>query len=144
MIKDLGTARILIVDDNSTNVMLLEALLKQNGFNDLQSTTDPLQVLNLYKVFEPDLLLLDLQMPTLDGFGVLEQLQDHLSTDDYFPVLVLTADVDIEAKHRALSSGAKDFVTKPFDHAEVLLRVRNLLETRFLHEQLKTRQEREG
>lgn len=135
--RDLAEARILIVDDNSTNVMLLEALLKQNGFNELKSTTDPSETLDLYESFEPDLLLLDLQMPKLDGFGVLERLQDRLSTEEYFPVLVLTADVDIDAKHRALSGGAKDFVTKPFDHAEVLLRVRNLLETRFLHQQLK-------
>ena len=135
--KDFSTARILIVDDNPINVMLLEALLKQNGFNALQSTTQPLDVLDLYESFEPDLLLLDLQMPELDGFGVLEQLQDRLSDDDYFPVLVLTANVDQGAKHRALSSGAKDFVTKPFDHAEVMLRVKNLLEMRFLHAELR-------
>jgi len=140
-LSHLADARILIVDDNTTNVMLLQALLKQNGFNELDSTSNPLEVMDMCDSFDPDLLLLDLQMPKLDGFAILELLGDHRSDEDFLPVLVLTADVDVEAKHRALSLGANDFVTKPFDHAEVLLRVRNLLELRFMHRRLKQRLE---
>jgi putative two-component system response regulator len=138
---DLTKARILIVDDNASNTLLLEALLKRNGFTDLVSTTDPLEAMSLYESFDPDLLLLDLQMPHLDGFAILRTLQDRVAERGYFPVLVLTADVTPEAKHRALKGGAKDFVTKPFDHAEVLLRVGNLLETRHLHQMLNTQNE---
>jgi len=129
-------ARILIVDDNASNTLMLEALLKRNGFTQLASTTDPLEALSLFDSFQPDLLLLDLQMPQLDGFAILGSLQSRESEIGYLPVLVLTADVTPDSKHRALKGGAKDFLTKPFDHAEVLLRVRNLLETRRLHQML--------
>lgn len=138
---DFKDARILIVDDNPTNVMLLEALLKKNGYTQVKGTTDPLETMPLYESFRPDLLLLDLQMPGLDGFGVLEQLQDITKEGDFLPVIVLTSEVAPEAKHRALSSGARDFVTKPFDHTEVLLRVRNLLEIKYLHAQLRSQKE---
>lgn len=129
-------AGILVVDDNPTNVTILERLLVKNGFANVTTTTDPYEALSIHESLEPDLLLLDLHMPTLDGFGVLERLQGRISADSYFPILVLTADVTPEAKHRALSGGAGDFVAKPFDHAEVLLRVRNMLRTRYLHLQL--------
>ena len=132
----LAEPRILIVDDEVANVQLLERLLQRTGYADLQSTTDPRAVLPLAATFQPDLILLDLHMPHLDGFAVLEQVRATMPTGDYLPILVLTADITPAAKRRALTLGATDFLTKPFDIAEVQLRIRNLLETRFLHRQL--------
>jgi len=130
------TAGILVVDDNDANVRILERLLTKNGFVNVMTTTDPYEALSLHESHEPDLLLLDLHMPTLDGFSVLERLKYRTSGEEYFPVLVLTADATPDAKYRALAGGAGDFVTKPFDHAEVLLRVRNMLRTRYMQLQL--------
>jgi len=132
----LGSATILVVDDNPTNVRILDRLLSGNGFTNIVGTTDAYEGLELYERLNPDVLLLDLHMPTLDGFSVLENLRQRLPSDAYFPVLVLTADATPEAKYRALAGGAEDFITKPFDHSEVLLRVRNLLKTRYLYLQL--------
>jgi putative two-component system response regulator len=129
---DIKNARILIVDDEPVNVVLLERVLRQAGYQWLTGTTDPRQVASLREEKAPDIILLDLQMPYLTGFDVLEQLQADKEAA-YLPVLVLTADITPSARQRALSGGAKDFVTKPFDQVEVLLRVRNLLETRLLH-----------
>jgi signal transduction histidine kinase len=125
--------RILIVDDEAANVRLLERLLERAGYTNVRSTTDPRQVLPLYNEFRPDLVLLDLLMPHLDGFQIMEKLNPLIPEGAYLPILVLTADVSAETKRRALSAGAKDFVTKPFDAIEALLRIGNLLETRFLH-----------
>jgi len=130
------TAAILVVDDNDANVRILERLLTKNGFINVMTTTDPYEALALHESHEPDLLLLDLHMPTLDGFSVLERLEYRTSGDSYFPVLVLTADATSDAKYRALAGGAGDFITKPFDHGEVLLRVRNMLRTRYMQLQL--------
>jgi signal transduction histidine kinase len=127
------TAKILIVDDEVVNVQLLERLLRQAGYTNHRSTTDPRNVAAIYAEYQPDLILLDLRMPHRDGFAVLEDLQLLIPRGSYVPVLVLTADVTSEALRRALLSGARDFLTKPFDAQEVLLRIRNLLETRFLH-----------
>lgn len=135
------TARILIVDDEPANVRLLERLLEQEGFANLESATDPRQVLPLFTEFRPDLILLDLHMPHLDGFAVLKQLRPRIPDVDYLPILVLTADVTAEAKQLALSLGAMDFVTKPLDHAEVRLRIRNLLQTRFLYQEVQNRKQ---
>ncbi len=134
-------SRILIVDDEPANVRLLERLLLQAGYSHLKSTTDSRMVLPLYEEFQPDLILLDLLMPYLDGFAVLGRLRSVVRKDTYLPVLVLTADITAEAKQNALAAGAKDFLTKPFDHTEVLLRIRNLLEARFLHLELKRQNE---
>ncbi|MGH2720190.1 MAG: HD domain-containing phosphohydrolase [Actinomycetota bacterium] len=128
--------RILIVDDQPANVALLERLLAQGGYTQIASTTDPRNVTRMYREFEPDLILLDLNMPHLDGFAVMHELAPLLPPGQYMPILVLTADATPDAKRRALSAGAKDFLTKPLDHIEVLLRIRNLLETRLLHVQL--------
>ena len=133
MPNEVTTAKILIVDDEPTNVRLLERLLQATGYRNLESTTDSRRVLELYQAFGPDLILLDLLMPHLDGIGVLGQLKAVIPADEYLPVLILTADVTIEAKHRALAAGAKDFVTKPFDQVETLLRIENLLHTRQLY-----------
>ncbi len=132
----LETARILIIDDEPANVLLLERMLQRQGYTALKSTTDARQAIALYAEFQPDLILLDLAMPYVDGFQVLERLNPLIPPQVFLPVLVLTADITLETKRRALESGAKDFLTKPFDPVEVLLRVRNLLETRLLHVEL--------
>jgi putative two-component system response regulator len=133
----LANARLLIVDDQEANVVLLERILQRAGYTRLKSLTDPRAFMSFYSIFQPDLILLDLHMPHLDGFAVMEQLAPALPDGTYLPILVLTADITPEAKQRALSSGAKDFLTKPFDPTEVLLRIGNLLETRYLHLQLR-------
>ncbi len=132
----LTTARILIVDDQASNVALLEGILQEEDFNSYQSITDSPRTLPVFLEYQPDLILLDLQMPILDGFDVMKQLRACLSPDDYLPILVLTANITPEAKRRALSEGAMDFLTKPFDAMEVVLRIKNLLQTRLLHVQL--------
>ena len=128
---DLTKARILVVDDEPANVRLLEPTLAEAGYRQVRSTTDSRQVLALYGEYQPDLLLLDLMMPYLDGIAVMRELQ--IPEDVYLPILVLTADTTTEAKKRALEAGAKDFLTKPFDRIEVLLRIKNLLHTRHLY-----------
>jgi PAS domain S-box-containing protein len=117
-------------------VSLLKRMLEREGYTRVRSILDSRQTLALYIDFAPDLILLDLLMPHLDGFAVLEQLRPVIPADIYLPILVLTADITTEAKQRALAGGAQDFLTKPLDVVEVLLRIRNLLETRFLHLQL--------
>ena len=137
----LGKARILIVDDEEANVDLLRKVLGQGGFNNLAATTDPREALSLFTELPPDLVLLDLRMPGLDGFAVLQELRRRAAAQTYLPVIVLTADVTPEAKRRALSMGATDFLTKPFDSFEVILRARNLLEMRKLHVALQNQNE---
>ena len=125
--------RILIIDDQENNVRILERMLRKVGYDELVSTTDPRTAIPLFLEHRPDLILLDLHMPYLDGFGVLEQVSPHVPEGTYLPILVLTADISTEAKQRALTMGAKDFLAKPFDSTEVLLRIKNLLEARFLY-----------
>ena len=132
----LTTARILIVDDQPSNVLLLEGILDEEDYTDYRSLTDSRQTQGVFLEYEPDLILLDLQMPYLDGFEVMKQLRTCIRAGDFLPILVLTADITSEAKRRALSEGAMDFLTKPFDAMEVILRIRNLLQTRVLHLQL--------
>ena len=134
---DFLRARILIVDDQQANVRLLERLLRGEGYEHVLCTTDPLQTNELCDSFAPDLILLDLQMPHMDGFAVMERLKPKTSNGAYLPILILTADISSSAKRRSLTLGARDFITKPFDPTEVLLRIKNLLETRFLHLQLR-------
>jgi signal transduction histidine kinase len=126
---------ILIVDDEQANIDLLEAILTFDGYTNLVSTRDPRRAVKLFDTLSPDLVLLDLHMPYLDGFAVMQQLKQFVTAEDYLPVLVLTADITREARERALSGGARDFITKPIDETETLLRIRNLLETRMLHVQ---------
>jgi diguanylate cyclase (GGDEF)-like protein len=132
-----GRARILIIDDEHANVRLLERLLLSGGFSDVRSTTDPLEALQLFDEVRPDIVMLDLHMPRMDGYAVLKSLRSRCDPADYLPIVVLTADTTREAKERALSDGANDFLTKPIERTEVLLRTRNLLETRYLHLALK-------
>lgn len=121
--------RILIVDDEESVVLLLERMLHQDGYTNVVSTTDPRQALPLFETFRPDLLLLDVMMPYLDGFGVLEELKPRMR-GSRVPTMIITADVSGDVKRRALVAGVDDFVTKPFSVNEVLMRVRYLLETR--------------
>lgn len=125
--------RILAVDDESANVRVLERLLHRAGFAQVRTLTDPRMVMRTFETFEPDLLLLDLHMPWIDGFGILEMLSEVIPPEEYFPILVLTGDLSEEVQDQALSMGARDFLTKPFNTSEVLLRIQNLLETRVLH-----------
>jgi two-component system cell cycle sensor histidine kinase/response regulator CckA len=128
--EDILKARILIVDDQQANITLLEQMLRGAGFVAISSTMHPNEVCELHRQNRYALILLDLQMPGMDGFQVMEGLKT-IETNGYLPVLVITAQPG--HKLRALKAGAKDFVSKPFDLAEVLMRVRNLLEVRLLH-----------
>ena len=134
--SELQRARILIVDDEPANVLLLERLLGRAGYENVESTTDSAQVLPLCTQRPPDLVLLDLHMPTPDGFEVMRQL-DPWITEGALAVIVLTADTTVDVRQAALSGGAKDFLVKPLDTVEVLLRIKNQLETRLLHVQLR-------
>ncbi len=125
-------ASLLIVDDEEPNVRLLTRTLQQAGYEHIVSTCDPREARSLYIRRRPDLILLDLQMPHLDGYEIMEQLSE-VSEATYLPILVITGDLSPDARQRALSMGAKDFIYKPFDPVEVQLRVRTLLETRFLY-----------
>ena len=128
--SDILDARILIVDDKETNVLLVERMLRGAGYASIESTTDPNEVCELHRKNRYGLILLDLQMPGMDGFQVMEGLKE-IEEDGYLPVLVITAQPD--HKLRALQAGAKDFVSKPFDLAELRARVHNILEVRLLH-----------
>ncbi len=133
--SEILAARILIVDDVEANVFLLEEILRIAGYTSVESTMDSREVCDLHRANRYDLILLDLQMPIMDGFQVMEALKE-IEADAYLPVLVLTAQP--AHKLRALKSGARDFVGKPFDMAEVLMRVQNLLEVRLLYRALVT------
>jgi putative two-component system response regulator len=130
--------RILVVDDRPENAQLLDRLLRRWGHREVATTTRSAEVAELCASSEFDLLLLDLHMPQPDGFAVMEQLHEQIAATVSLPVLVLTGDATDEVKRKALSGGARDFLTKPFDQHEVRLRVRNLLEIRRL--QLRQRQ----
>jgi len=128
--SDIRRARILVVDDEPVNVQLLEFLLKTTGYEQVSSTTDPRQVATLHLQHSYDLIILDLQMPHMDGFQVMEALKP-MERESWLPVLVVTAEPD--KKLAALEAGARDFIGKPFDTVEVMTRIRNLLEVRLLH-----------
>jgi PAS domain S-box-containing protein len=131
---DILNATILIVDDQDANVRLLEQMLSDGGYTQVASTMNPREVCDLYRDNRYDLILLDLQMPGMDGFQVLEGLK-QIETHGYLPVLVITAQPG--HKLRALQAGAKDFVSKPFDLVEVQTRIHNMLEVRLLYKKLK-------
>ena len=130
---DILSSSILIVDDQEANVALLEGLLGDAGYTRVSSTCDPSAVCALHRAHAYDLILLDLQMPDMDGFAVIEALKTN-DADAYLPVLVLTAQPG--HKLRALLAGVRDFISKPFDLVEVKTRIRNMLEVRLLYKQL--------
>ena len=124
--------KILIIDDEKANIRLLEMTLEDAGYDNVHSTTDSRESVMLFRSFQPDIVLLDLSMPYLDGFAVMQLLHAEMP-DHEVPILVLTADALLATKHKALKEGARDFLSKPLDETEVLLRIKNLLESRFSH-----------
>ncbi len=133
------TPRLLLVDDDQLDLILLERTLREAGYQHLVTVRDPREVLDLHREASFDLILLDLDMPYMSGYQVINQLT---ALKDPPPVLVLTAHRDQESRRKALRGGAKDYVTKPFDKVELLARVRNLVESRLLHKQLCLQKER--
>ena len=137
MLKDrIYESNILVVDDEQANVTLLERVLEWSGYTHISSFTDPVVALESCAEVGPDLVLLDMHMAKMDGYEFLRRFRAQCSDLDYIPVLVCTADVNPEVRKKALSLGANDFVVKPFDATEIMLRVRNFLETRHLHREL--------
>lgn len=130
-------APILIVDDEPSLLLLAERVLRRAGYLNIHTTTDPSRALELFIEVRPDLLLLDLHMPIVNGFRVMEIVRSLAAPAEYVPIIVLTADTTLDTKRRALASGATDFLTKPFDAVEVGLRVRNALTMRRLHVQVR-------
>jgi len=139
--QDLQTLRILVVDDEPANLSVLSRMLGAAGYREVRTLSDSREAMEVFREFRPDLLLLDLRMPHLDGFEILAMVKDAMAPDEYLPILVLTGDLGQDVKQRALLAGARDFLTKPFDLTEVLLRIRNLLETRYLHLSLQAQNE---
>lgn len=129
-------ARILAIDDEPANLALVEAVLMREGYRYFEALTEPRFATERHLAFKPDLVLLDLMMPSIDGYALLDSLGRLTGEGDLVPIMVLTADTTIEAKRRALALGARDIVTKPFDVFEFALRVANLIELRLMFERL--------
>lgn len=127
----LRSARIVIVDDTPANVLLLQAMLEEDGYENVEGFTDSVAALEVILASPPDLVLLDIRMPFLDGHQMMARIANEIK--EYLPVIVLTAQTDEETRIRALAGGAKDFLSKPFDQAEVLHRIRNTLETKLVY-----------
>jgi len=127
------SARIMVVDDEPQNVRYVTDVLEWAGYEAVEGLTDPLAAIARFDDLRPDLVILDLLMPGMDGFGVMDTLRSRIADDVYLPFLILTSDISSESRRRALSGGAKDFLNKPMSPTEVRLRVDNLLETRFLY-----------
>jgi len=136
---DVSDFTVVVVDDQITNVEFMEALLERNGFQHVVGVTDPRRALEGIVAHDADLVVLDLLMPHVDGYEVLQGLRDALPADRFLPVLVMTADATPEARQRALDLGATDFLTKPVNPLEATLRIRNLLHTRRLSEAARRR-----
>jgi len=137
MSRTFRNARILIVDDEDANIEMLRRILTRAGLTRVESTTDSREAAALYVAHRPDLILLDLHMPHLDGLQVMDQLNE-IAEASYLPILILSGDLTPEARRDALSRGAKDFVNKPFQQDELLLRIKTLLETRLLYIQIQS------
>ena len=129
------SARVLIIDDQIVNARLLEEILKKAGFKNITSLQDPREAQTTYLALKPHAVVLDINMPHVDGFHVVSQLK-KIDGDDYLPVLMLTQIGDNDLRFLALESGAKDYINKPFDHAEVVLRVRNVIEAHLAHDRM--------
>lgn len=132
----LKTAKILVVDDEPMNVDLLQLMLRDAGYANLTMVTDSRRAVSVFADADPDLVLLDLHMPHQDGYEVLQMLHYLVPADAFVPIIVITADVTLEARRRALTAGASDFLSKPYDTIEMMLRVENMLRMRFLHREL--------
>jgi len=132
-------SKIFILDDQIQNIILLENILNLSGFQNIWSSTQPQDFLSQLENSDPDILILDLMMPNISGFDILDKLRNLGESQKYMPVLVLTADTNPRSKEKALQLGASDFLTKPFDISEATLRIQNLLTTKYLMDQLKDR-----
>ena len=141
MNQNFKDARILIVDDQLPNIEVLETMLEMQGYTNVRSTLDSREAVGIVKSYKPNLLLLDLMMPHLSGFDIMRQLNEEGLNNGLMPILVLTADATPDAKKKALSEGASDFLTKPFDLSEVGLRIKNLLYNVYLLSQLQNQNE---
>jgi len=136
--KEILARRILVIDDEEANVLLLHNLLQREGYTDIHCLTQSSNSLQTYIDLQPHLVLLDLMMPDVDGFQLLEAFSRNDAPHEFRPVLVLTADTTIQARRKALALGAKAFVAKPFDVIEVGLSISKLLETVLLYERLRS------
>lgn len=134
--SDLKNAKILLIDDQQANIDILQDFLEMQGYTNIETTNDPRKVAKLIIDLEPDIILLDLQMPYLSGFDIMEQMKSIVQPSTYLPILVLTADVTLETKRKALLSGASDFLSKPFDLIELKARVNTHLQIRYKNEQI--------
>ncbi|MFO7752448.1 MAG: response regulator [Desulfobacteraceae bacterium] len=132
--QEILSARILIIDDTRANLDLLEAIVESAGYTSVMTLSDSRESVKLYEAFEPHLVILDISMPHLDGFQVMELLQE-IEKDSYIPVMVVTAFQDDATRKKALAWGAQDFLSKPFDNLEVQTRIRNMIRIRLLHNQ---------
>ena len=129
---EIRSAKILVVDDEPHVLTIIEAALKSGGYANVSGTTRSADVVELYRTRAPDLIILDMNMPGVHGMDILEELHTVVPDEEYLPILVVTGDKDVDRKLSALAWGAKDFLAKPFEVPELLLRVRMLLETRQL------------
>jgi len=132
--QQLCAAKILIIDDEEADIRVLEWALQAAKYPNIKSLADSNKALEVFNQFQPDIVLLDLNMPQPDGFTVLKQLRETAPAGDFLPVLVLTGQNTTETRRQAMAAGASDFLGKPVDYTEVMLRIRNLLLTRFLHQ----------
>jgi CheY-like chemotaxis protein len=119
-------SKILIVDDNKANILLLEKMLKISGFGNIKTLTDSREVLDLYSVYEPDLLLLDFRMPFMDGLEIIDSL-NFLNNNKKTPIIMLSAENEKEYQKKALDKGALDFITKPFNYNDIISKIKNVL-----------------
>jgi PleD family two-component response regulator len=128
--------KILIIDDEDSSVRLLARLLNTCGYANVSGTTDAARAISMFADDDPDLVLLDLHMPQPDGFEILQRLRELQPTDTFLPIIVLTADTTVDARRHALGLGATDFLSKPLDEIEVSMRIKNVLQTRFIYRHL--------
>jgi cyclic di-GMP phosphodiesterase len=135
--EEITKGRILVVDDTDSHVILLRKILKGAGYLTVATTTNPEEAVDLYKEFQPDLIVLDLYMSPIDGFEILDQLKALEPADSYVPALMMTALGDPDVLVKALERGARDFLNKPFERVEALTRIRNMLEVRLLHKRVR-------
>ena len=136
--QTIKSASILVIDDQPANVKLLQKSLELDGYRDISVTTIPTEGVEMFRAKRHDLVLLDLNMPEVDGFQVMEIMHEIIDEDeDFLPVIVLTAQTDRESRLRALELGARDYLTKPFDRIELGTRIRNMLEVRLMHKQIR-------
>jgi putative two-component system response regulator len=135
--EEITKGRILVVDDTESHTILLRKILKGAGYLSVATTTDSGEAVDLYKEFQPDLLVLDLHMKPVDGFQILDQLKALEPPDSYVPALMMTALNDPDVLVKALERGARDFLNKPFERVEALTRIRNMIEVRLMHRRMK-------